>query len=659
MYPFGREQEGPVGPSWRASPEDQVMAGSSGEEPLLLPLSSRGLSRPHHHRAAPERRDGETYELCCMFSLLFAVVSACVVGSVLALAAVLPGDYATETVAATHRPLEVPFLDFKRVPDARPRPPIITAAPPPSVGGRPISGFTRGKLFYRSAYLDEAGGHLFVGAMDHLFKLRLDDISRMPITELHLPAPQSSVARCTALGGGPLGTAVECSNHIRVVQPIRNGSTLYVCGTNSRNPTDWQVQAADLSIVPEAQRVPVMESNQTGKAAGRCSDFVSRNTSSLWLDDAPVPGTSCVVSLWHLPQGRHAIYRAAIPEPGTGRTRHSFLRTDDADASVLNEPHSVGALSFGAHAYFVFREKAAERRACGVQVVSGMARVCKNDLGGDPGTGRRAQLWTSYTKVRLGCTDFTEFPDETGKAHFTFEAIYASSWVPNLENGVLFGAYTTVTHGFPDSAVCAFRREDIERAFNGTRFFQVSLSRDTLSKVVSSSQANYTGRGAACVVDSRTLDPTETNFLLSHPLLAESPKQRHSRVFYTLPGVEFSAMAAFVFSESWGSWVICYVATANGLVVKLAEEIVPGGRTPAPAQQVDVFVGSTVAIRKLLVSLKHRSLYVFSDYDILQFRMDDCGERPPECPSCVMDPFCGWDGARCVPHVDGTTRRVC
>ncbi|KAK8757323.1 hypothetical protein V5799_005046 [Amblyomma americanum] len=127
------------------------------------------------------------------------------------------------------------------------------------------------------------------------------------LQELHLPAPQSSVARCTALGGGPLKRRHR------------------------------HVQAADLSIVPEAQRVPVMESNQTGKAAGRCSDFVSRNTSSLWLDDAPEPGTSSVVSLWHLPQGRHAIYRAAIPEPGTGRTRHSFLRTDDADASVLNE----------------------------------------------------------------------------------------------------------------------------------------------------------------------------------------------------------------------------------------------------------------------------------------------------------------------------------
>ncbi|XP_077513120.1 semaphorin-2A-like [Amblyomma americanum] len=419
------------------------------------------------------------------------------------------------------------------------------------------------------------------------------------------------------------------------------------------------MQAADLSMVPEAERVPVMEINQTGKAVGRCSDFISRNTSSLWLDDAPEPGISSVVSLWHLTQGRHALYRAAIPEPGTDKARHSFLKTDDADASVLSEPDSVGALSLGAHAYFVFRESAAERRACGVRVVSAVARVCKNDLGGDPGTGRRAQLWTSYMKVRLGCTDFVPFPEDTQKAFFTFDAIHASSWVPNLENGVLFGAFTTVTHGFPDSAVCAFRREDIERAFNGTKFIQVSLSRDTLSKVVSASQANYTGTGAACVSDSRTLNPAETNFLLSHPLLAESPKQRHDRVFYTLPGVAFSAMAAFVFSESWGSWVICYVATANGLVLKLAEEIVSGGTPPAAAQRVDAFNVSTGAIRKLLVSLQHRSLYVFSDDDVLQYRMDDCEVRPPDCTSCLMDPFCGWDGTRCLPHVDGTTRRTC
>lgn len=632
------------------------VARPTSTEPLLVVDSEGTLSSSQSSAETALSRgfeNGPVFHLACAG---IAVVVAAVLGSALMLLALSIARDPADATGAIIPPLRTPGI---KVPSGGGRPTGPTIATTPGPLARQAKVFTRGKLYYRSAYLDEAGGYLFVGAMDQLFKLQLGDISLEPVTSLHLPAPEQSISSCTVRGGDQLGTAIDCRNHIREIHPIGKGSTLYVCGTNSRSPTDWQVQTADLSMVPEEKRVPVMESNQTGKAEGRCSDFVSRDTSSLWLDDAPKPGTSSVVSVWQLTQGRHSIYRAAIPAPGTDRPLYSYLKTDEADTAALSEPHTTGALSFGAHAYFVFRENAAERRACGVRVASAMARVCKNDLGGDPGTGRRAQLWTSYIKVRLGCTDFTRFPEDSQKGNFFFDAIHASSWVPNLENGVLFGVFTTVTHGYPHSAVCAFRREDIEKAFNGTSFIEFSLSWDALSKVITANSSTYTGASTACVSDSRTLNPTETNFLLSHPLLAEPPKQRYDRAFYTQPGVAFRAVAAFVFNEAWGSWVICYAATANGLVVKLAEKIVAGGTTSAGAQRVDSFNVPKGGIHKLLVSMEHRSLYVFSDDDVLQYRVDDCEGRPVDCASCLMDPFCGWDGARCLPHVSGTTRRTC
>ncbi|XP_075724737.1 semaphorin-2A-like [Rhipicephalus microplus] len=375
---------------------------------------------------------------------------------------------------------------------------------------------------------------------EHLFKLSLDDISGQPLQMLHLPAPQESIQNCTAFGGGKLGKDVDCRNHIREVLPIRDGSTLYVCGTNSRSPTDWQVRASDLTLVPAAERVFITGSNETGKAEGRCSYFVSDNNPSLWL-----------------------------------------------------VPNAVAALSTASHAYFVYREDAAERQA------------------------------------------------------------YASDWLPDLEGGVLLGAFVTFNHGHPDSAVCAFRLEDIERAFNGSSFYELSFSRSSLSRIVKPSSAAYPGTGSACVSDSRTLPPAGPDFLASHPLLAVPPKERHERPFFALPGVAFSGVTAFVLNEAWGSWIVCYVATATGLVMKIAEEVVAEGQTPVPAELVDAFNTTVEPIRKMLVSKKHRSLYVFSDDDVRQYRIDDCEGRYLECTACVRDPFCGWDATRCRRHVDG------
>ncbi|KAL1435568.1 hypothetical protein MTO96_000225 [Rhipicephalus appendiculatus] len=521
--------------------------------------------------------------------------------------------------------------------------------------------FTRGKFYYRSAHVDDDRGHLFVGAMDHLFKLSLDDISDQPLQVLHLPAPQKSIQNCTAFGGGKLGKDVDCRNHIREVLPIGDGSTLYVCGSNSRSPTDWQVRASDLTLVPAAERVLIDGNNETGKAEGRCSYYVSDNNPSLWLDDAPSPGVSSVVAMWRLRNGRSTIYRSAVPNVDPNKPAYSFLLTDPADTAKFNVPHAVGALSTASHAYFVYREEAAERQACGVRVASALGRVCKNDLGGDPAVRSRASRWTSFMKVRLVCTDYAK-KIQTVRANFTFDEIHASDWLPDLEGGVLFGAFVTFNHGYPDSAVCAFRLEDIERAFNGTSFYELSLSRSSLSKIVKPSSAAYPGTGSACVSDSRTLPPTGPDFLASHPLLAVPPKERHERPFFAQRDVAFSGIVAFVLNEAWGSWIICYVATATGLVMKIAEEIVAGGQTPVPAELVDAFNTTVEPIRKMLVSKKYRSLYVFSDDDVRQYHIDDCEERHLECTGCVRDPFCGWEGTRCLRHVDGpasTTTRTC
>ncbi|XP_077513118.1 semaphorin-2A-like [Amblyomma americanum] len=217
---------------------------------------------------------------------------------------------------------------------------------PPAVGPPPVTVFTRGKLYYRSAYLNESGGHLYVGAMEKLFKLPLENITSQPFKELDLPAESGSVTRCAIYTGQlKLGKDVDCRNHVREVHPIRDGSTLYVCGTNARAPTDWQVQADDLTLVPVATQVPIGGNNQSEQAEGRCPFYVYQDSSSLWLGE------------------RYARRRRS-------REKQVFRCGPD-------QPHSVAAFSTSDHAYFVFSEEGLERKASGLKNVSTLARVCK------------------------------------------------------------------------------------------------------------------------------------------------------------------------------------------------------------------------------------------------------------------------------------------
>lgn len=38
----------------------------------------------------------------------------------------------------------------------------------------------------------------------------------------------------------------DCHNHIRVIQPMGDGSRLYICGTNAHNPKDWVIYVSNL-----------------------------------------------------------------------------------------------------------------------------------------------------------------------------------------------------------------------------------------------------------------------------------------------------------------------------------------------------------------------------------------------------------------------------
>ncbi|KAK8762188.1 hypothetical protein V5799_026544 [Amblyomma americanum] len=449
---------------------------------------------------------------------------------------------------------------------------------------------------------------------------------------------------------------MDCRNHIREVHPIRNGDTLYICGTNSLAPTDWQVKAKAMVLVPVDEQVPIGQ--QVRGRPQACPFYFHQDTSAMWIDDAPVNGTSFVVALHagEVQGDNYYITRTDAYDRKSGARLHRYLSSRDGGISMLSRPHSAGTLSLGEYMYFAFREDALECEPCGIRATSRLARICKNDLG----SPINDKLWSSFMKLRLQCIDTTAreryYPE-----YFSFDGLYDTSWVPDLEGGLLFGAFVTVTHGYPDSAVCAFRLADVERVFATSGFFEPYAARPNR---ISRREANVPSPrpGVGCPPNSQGQRFDGPQFLAKHPLLFDPAPQRHNRTFFTRSGSAFISLATFVLDTTWGTWIVCYVATAEGMVMKLAEEHPVGSQVPNPATLVDTFTVTAEPIRKLLVSLNRRSLYVLSDEAVRQYRLDACEGRHLDCASCVLDPFCGWDGTRCLPHTGGptgTTARAC
>ena len=79
--------------------------------------------------------------------------------------------------------------------------------------------------------------------------------------------------------------------------------------------------------------------------------------------------------------------------------------------------------------YFVFRENAIEFRNCGKRIYSRIARVCKNDQG-----GQRVlkDNWTTFLKARLNCSLAADHP-------FYYDEIQVSPTYSTQQKCIDFG----------------------------------------------------------------------------------------------------------------------------------------------------------------------------------------------------------------------------
>ncbi|KAI8432264.1 hypothetical protein MSG28_004702 [Choristoneura fumiferana] len=402
----------------------------------------------------------------------------------------------------------------------------------------------------------------------------------------------SNVAQCVSKGKSE---HFDCRNHVRVIQPMGDGSRLYVCGTNAHSPKDW-VLYSNLTHLPRREYVPGI-----GMGVAKCPYDPADNSTALWVErgnpgDLPAlySGTNAEFT-----KADTVIFRTDLHNLTTGRQEFAFKRTLKYDSKWLDKPNFVGSFDVGEYVLFFFRETAVEYINCGKAVYSRVARVCKRDTGGK---NILSQNWATYLKARLNCSIPGEFP-------FYFNEIQSIYKVPG-DDSRFYGVFTTASTGLMGSAICTFTIGDIQKAFEG-KFKEQATSSSAWLPVISSRVPEP--RPGTCVNDTASLPDTRDLFFTR--LVVD-------RVKVDMMGHQLD-------------YTVYYAGTNEGKIHKIVQWTRNGDSQSSLLDIFDVTPGEP--IQAMSLSRAHGSLYAASDRRVLQLRLALCARRYDACVRLIQD----------------------
>lgn len=501
-----------------------------------------------------------------------------------------------------------------------------------------VREFSCGFLYYRTFYLDAKRDVLYVGAMDRLYRLNLNNVNKSRCDSDALFLDPQNVANCVSKGKSE---RYDCRNHIRVIQPIGDGSKLYLCGTNAHNPRDLVIYG-NLTYLGPNEHFPGI-----GDGIAKCPFDPDDNATAVWVEHGNPGGLPGLYSgtVAEFTKADTVIFRTNLYNLTTGQSVHPFKRTIKYDSKWLDKPHFVGSFDIGDYVYFFFRESAVEYINCGKNIYSRVARVCKRDTGGKNILNKN---WASFLKARLNCSIPGEFP-------FYFNEIQHVYKHPDDERK-FYAVFSTSTNGLMGSAICSYSLDSIQEVFNG-KFKEQATSSSAWLPVLTSKVPEP--RPGLCVNDTQTLPDSVLNFIRGHPLMDSAVSHDNAKPVYYKRDVIFTCLVVDMIEVEGTAYTVYYAGSTDGYVYKLVEWYDRLGEEHS--NLVDIFEATVPdAVRAIEISSKHKSLYVSSDYVLRQFDLVMCKGRFANCLRCIQDPYCGWDKERgeCKPYVNGLLQDV-
>ncbi|KAJ6652069.1 hypothetical protein lerEdw1_014699 [Lerista edwardsae] len=462
------------------------------------------------------------------------------------------------------------------------------------------------------------GKTLYVGARDVLLAFAIDAAGSLKLRDKILWKPTSSkTEECVFKKNG---VETDCFNFIRVLVQL-NETHLYACGTYAFSPT-CTYDLDTFKLVKNEKGSPLM---REGRGV---SPFDPQHQSPAVVVDGELYAGTMSNFLGNEP----VITRTLGSRPS--------LKTDNFLNWLHSDVRFVAAFDIqnpldNEKVYFFFSESTKDFDLFEKVTVSRVARVCKNDVGGDKVLQKK---WTTFLKARLSCSQPGQFP------HTVVQHVFA---LPQAGGGdtVFYGVFASQWEAgtFGSSAVCAFSLNAIKHAFEGNyKEYNTDCSR-----LMTYRGPTLNPHPGSCSVGSAA--DKILLFVKEHPLVDETVLPMHNRPLLVKEEVKYTRIAVHQTSSAAGTpYRVLFLGTDRGVLHKAVVvssgvhiiEAIPLFEQPEP-------------VLNLLLSPKKGVLYAGYSQGVLLVPMANCSLHTT-CASCVLarDPYCAWDrGARRCQNV--------
>ncbi|XP_072328250.1 sema domain, immunoglobulin domain (Ig), short basic domain, secreted, (semaphorin) 3H [Scyliorhinus torazame] len=495
-----------------------------------------------------------------------------------------------------------------------------------------------------SIILDEDNRKLYAAAKDYLLTCNLDNISN-GVKKLYWPATSERIDECKMAGKDP---DLDCGNFLRVLH-FYNQTHLYVCGTGAFHPRCAYIST---SIFNSAEHL-VLHHEQTECGKGKCPYDPQQRMASAMIEGELYAGISSDF------MSRDVAFFRSL-----GHRR--VIRTEQYDSTWLQDPKfvKIHAIAESNNAeddkvYLFFTERAQEvDNGNGKVIYSRVARVCKNDIGGQRSLVNK---WSTFLKARLVCS----VPGSEGiQTHFDeLQDVFVLNG-KDKKNPLIYGVFTTSSNILNGSAVCVYKMADIILAFKG----EFAHKEGPDYKWVAYPGRVPFPRPGTCpsstygnFKSTREYPDEAIFFIRTHPLMHDSVYPVSQRPVLMRVGVDykFTRLAVDRVDAVDGQYDVMFIGTDTGVVLKSiyapkanqeVEEII--------LEELEVFQDKS-PITSMNLSRKRQWLYLGSKSGLAQVSLYQCDLYGKGCAECCLarDPYCTWNGSSCSTYLPSIRRR--
>ncbi|XP_078695300.1 semaphorin-1A-like isoform X3 [Branchiostoma floridae x Branchiostoma belcheri] len=461
----------------------------------------------------------------------------------------------------------------------------------------------------------EGKNHLLLGAKNHVFLVDVDDFQIFR-SKIEWKSTEDDQGMCQMKGL----MKHECHNFIRVLE-LRNDSTLFVCGTNAYDP-----KCRDYPLEVFSERA-YNGGAPTMSGIAKCPFDPSHKNTAVFAD-----GKLYSATVADFTARDTVIYRSL----GYAEPYDPTLKTEQYDSKWLNEPSFIKSFEHGNKVFFFFKETAVEYINCGKTIYSRVARVCKDDQGGQRVLQNR---WTTYMKARLNCSVPGEYP-------FYFDEIQAMTDLIQVGDSYrMYAVFTTPQNSISGSAVCAFDMENITEAFDG-KYKEQETTQSTWLPVPPNRVPSP--RPGNCVNNSKLVPDTTLNFMKTHPLMDSAVGAWGGEPLFIKTGSARFTSITVDTEAGIGNHLVMFIGTNTGKVLKIL--YVDGKQVFL--EEIDVMDQDTPEGERSILNLRlvqktprEKVLVAVTQRKVMQVPLARC-QRYSSCRSCVkaQDPYCGWSG---------------